>query len=168
MTNVILVVHVLVSIVLIAVVLMQRSEGGALGIGGGGGGGGGLMSARGVAGALVRTTMIFGAIFFATSLVLTTISTRSNDGQTDIERELNEESRAASGLPDTSDTDLFDPNTPLLPEASPSDSSAVESVLADPNAPETVADTEEAASAEDEDVPSDDISDLLSAPEENE
>ena len=44
---------------------MQRSEGGALGIGGGGGGaGGGLMSGSGVKGALVRTTIIFGAIFF--------------------------------------------------------------------------------------------------------
>ncbi|MEM7328961.1 MAG: preprotein translocase subunit SecG [Pseudomonadota bacterium] len=90
MTNVILVAHILVSIVLVVVVLMQRSEGGALGIGGGGGGaGGGLMSGSGVTGALVRTTIIFGAIFFISSLTLTIIATNENaDGRTDVTREL--------------------------------------------------------------------------------
>ena len=91
MTNVILVAHILVSIVLVIVVLMQRSEGGALGIGGGGGGGagGGLMSTGGVTGALVRTTIIFGAIFFISSLTLTTLATHQNsDTRTDVSREL--------------------------------------------------------------------------------
>ena len=89
--TVVLVAHILVSIVLIIVVLMQRSEGGALGIGGGGGGGG-LMSGRGVAGALVRTTIIFGAIFFVTSLGLTTIASKSDRGGiTDIEQDLIDE-----------------------------------------------------------------------------
>jgi len=91
MTNVILVAHIIVSIVLVIVVLMQRSEGGALGIGGGGGGGagGGLMSGSGVKGALVRTTIIFGAIFFISSLTLTIIATHENaDGRTDVQREL--------------------------------------------------------------------------------
>ena len=94
MLTVILVAHIIVSIVLIGVVLMQRSEGGALGIGGGGGGGpgGGLVSGSGMKGALIRTTIIFGAIFFITSLGLTTISTgRSSDGQTEIDRQLQEE-----------------------------------------------------------------------------
>ncbi|MEO1553691.1 MAG: preprotein translocase subunit SecG, partial [Pseudomonadota bacterium] len=91
MTNVILVAHILVSIVLVIVVLMQRSEGGALGIGGGGGGGpgGGLMSGSGMTGALVRTTIIFGAIFFISSLTLTIIATNENaDTRTDVTREL--------------------------------------------------------------------------------
>lgn len=90
MTNVILVAHILVSIVLVIVVLMQRSEGGALGIGGGGGGaGGGMMSGSGVKGALVRTTIIFGAIFFISSLTLTIMATHENaDGRTDVQREL--------------------------------------------------------------------------------
>lgn len=94
MLTVILVAHIIVSIVLIAVVLMQRSEGGALGIGGGGGGpGGGLVSGTGMKGALIRTTIIFGAIFFVTSLGLTTISTgRSSDGRTDLDVQLQEES----------------------------------------------------------------------------
>ena len=84
MTNVILVAHILVSIILVVVVLMQRSEGGALGIGGGGGAGGGLMSGRGVTGALVRTTIIFGAIFFVSSLTLTTLASRDNAASNDI------------------------------------------------------------------------------------
>ena len=98
--TVILVIHILVSIVLVCVVLLQRSEGGALGVGGGGGGGG-LMSGRGAAGALVRTTIIFGAIFFVTSLVLTTIASReSADSRTAIERELDgENSGTNNGAP---------------------------------------------------------------------
>ena len=91
MTNVILVAHILVSIVLVIVVLMQRSEGGALGIGGGGGGGagGGLVSGSGVTGALVRTTIIFGAIFFISSLTLTIIATNENaDPRSEVSREL--------------------------------------------------------------------------------
>ena len=78
--TVILVVHILVSIVLVGVVLLQRSEGGALGVGGGGGGGGGLMSGRGAAGALVRTTIIFGGIFFVTSLVLAWMARQEAEG----------------------------------------------------------------------------------------
>jgi len=101
MTNVILVAHILVSIVLVIVVLMQRSEGGALGIGGGGGGaGGGLVSGQGVKGALVRTTIIFGAIFFISSLTLTIMATNDNaGGLTDVQRELE------GDLPDPSATD---------------------------------------------------------------
>ena len=101
MTNVILVAHILVSIVLVIVVLMQRSEGGALGIGGGGGGaGGGLMSGQGVKGALVRTTIIFGAVFFISSLTLTIMATHDNaGGLTDVQRELE------GTLPTPSETD---------------------------------------------------------------
>ena len=106
MTNVILVAHILVSIVLVIVVLMQRSEGGALGIGGGGGGaGGGMMSGAGVKGALVRTTIIFGAIFFVSSLTLTIIATHENaDGRTDVQRELE------GTVPTDAETDGFNLN----------------------------------------------------------
>ena len=65
-----------------------------------GGGGGGLMTGQGVTGALVRTTIIFGAIFFISSLTLTTIATHENaDGRTDVQRELE------SDLPEASETD---------------------------------------------------------------
>ncbi len=66
-STVIIVIHLMVVLALVAVVLLQRSEGGALGMGGGGGG---LMSARGAANALTRTTGILAAAFFITSLSL--------------------------------------------------------------------------------------------------
>ena len=69
MTAVILTIHTLIVIALIGVVLLQRSDGGALGLGGGGGGGG-FMTGRGAANALTRTTSILAAAFFATSLIL--------------------------------------------------------------------------------------------------
>lgn len=81
METVILVVHILACVAMTGLVLVQKSEGGALGIGGGGGG---MMSGRGAAGALVRTTIIFGGIFFITSLALTTIASRSDEGQNSI------------------------------------------------------------------------------------
>ncbi|MSP68627.1 MAG: preprotein translocase subunit SecG [Alphaproteobacteria bacterium] len=76
MTTVLLVIHLLVAVVLIGVVLVQRSEGGALGIGGSGGGGGGFMSGRGTANLLTRATAILAAVFMVTSLGLALLHTR--------------------------------------------------------------------------------------------
>ena len=70
MITVVLVIHLLLAIALVGVVLLQRSEGGALGIGGGGGGMGGFMTGRGTANLLSRTTAILAAAFIVTSLVL--------------------------------------------------------------------------------------------------
>jgi len=71
MITVILVIHLLLAIALVGVVLLQRSEGGALGIGGGGGGGmGGFLTGRGTANLLTRTTAILALLFICTSLVL--------------------------------------------------------------------------------------------------
>ena len=70
MTTVLLVVHIMIAIALIAVVLLQRSEGGALGIGGGGG----FMTGRSAGNALTKTTAVLAAAFFATSLSLTIIA----------------------------------------------------------------------------------------------
>jgi preprotein translocase subunit SecG len=66
-----IVVQLIVSVALIGVVLLQRSEGGALGMGGGGSGLGGLFSPRGAADTLTRTTAILATLFFLTSLGLT-------------------------------------------------------------------------------------------------
>ncbi len=74
MTEILLVVHLLVALALIGSVLLQRSEGGALGIGGGGGGGGSMFSSRGVGNALTRTTAILALAFFATSITLTILA----------------------------------------------------------------------------------------------
>jgi preprotein translocase subunit SecG len=70
METVIIVIHLMVIVALVAVVLLQRSEGGALGIGGGNA----FMSSRGQGNVLTRATGILAAAFFATSIALTVIS----------------------------------------------------------------------------------------------
>jgi preprotein translocase subunit SecG len=80
METVLLVVHLIVALALIGIVLMQRSEGGALGIGGASSGGGNLFSARGVGNALTRTTAYLALAFFATSIALTLLATRAGTG----------------------------------------------------------------------------------------
>lgn len=70
METVIIVIHLMVIIALVAVVLMQRSEGGALGIGGGGN----FMSTRGQGNVLTRSTAILAAAFFATSIILSILA----------------------------------------------------------------------------------------------
>ncbi|HEY3778011.1 MAG TPA: preprotein translocase subunit SecG [Rhizomicrobium sp.] len=74
MQSVLIVIQLFVSIAMIIVVLLQRSEGGALGMGGGGSGLGGLFSPRGAADTLTRTTAILAIMFFVTSLALTLFS----------------------------------------------------------------------------------------------
>lgn len=66
MQTVLIVIHLMIVLALVGVVLIQRSEGGGLGIGGGSG----FMSARGTANALTRTTAILAGLFFVTSLGL--------------------------------------------------------------------------------------------------
>jgi len=73
MENVVLVVHLLLALGLIGVVLLQRSEGGGLGIGGGGG----VMSARGAATALSKITWGLAIAFLATSIGLTIIAAQN-------------------------------------------------------------------------------------------
>ena len=66
METIILVIHLLLAIALVGAVLLQRSEGGGLGIGGGGG----LMSVRGTANLLTRVTAVLAGGFMVTSIVL--------------------------------------------------------------------------------------------------
>ena len=73
MQTIVLVIHLLLALCLVGVILMQRSEGGALGLGGsggGGGGGGGFMTGRAAADALTRSTAILATCFFITSITL--------------------------------------------------------------------------------------------------
>jgi preprotein translocase subunit SecG len=72
MLTVLLIIHLMIAAALVGVVLMQRSEGGALGIGGGGG----FMTGRGAANFMTRVTAGLAAAFFATSLLLTLLATR--------------------------------------------------------------------------------------------
>lgn len=70
MQTVLIVIHLMVVVALVGVVLLQRSEGGGLGIGGGSG----FMTARGAANALTRTTGILAIAFFVTSLGLSILA----------------------------------------------------------------------------------------------
>jgi preprotein translocase subunit SecG len=74
MQTVLVVLQLFVSIALIVVVLLQKSEGGAFGMGGSGSGLGGLFSPRGAADTLTRATTILGILFFLTSVALTILS----------------------------------------------------------------------------------------------
>jgi preprotein translocase subunit SecG len=76
MQTVLLVIHLLIALALVGVILIQRSEGGGLGIGGGTMGG--MMSARGTANLLTRTTAILAGCFMATSIILAIMSGQHN------------------------------------------------------------------------------------------
>jgi preprotein translocase subunit SecG len=66
MQTVVIVIHLMIVATLIATVLLQKSEGGGLGVGGGAG----FMSSRGTANLLTRTTAVLAVGFFVTSLFL--------------------------------------------------------------------------------------------------
>jgi preprotein translocase subunit SecG len=70
MQTVIIVMHLMVIVALVAVVLLQRSEGGALGIGGSNN----LMTSRGQGNVLTKATTFLGIAFFATSIAMTVLS----------------------------------------------------------------------------------------------
>ena len=70
MQTVIIVIHLMIVTVLIGTVLLQKSEGGGLGMGGGAG----FMSSRGTANLLTRTTAVLAVGFFITSLLLSWIA----------------------------------------------------------------------------------------------
>ncbi len=79
MTTVLLLIHVMVAIALVGLVLLQRSEGGALGIGGGGGG---FMTGRSAGNALTKSTAVLAACFFATSLALSILASHQRPAPT--------------------------------------------------------------------------------------
>ena len=79
-----LAVHVLIAIALVGVILLQKSEGGALGMGGGGMSG--FMTGRSTANLLTRTTAILALLFFATSLSLVWFSNRDRAPRSIIEQ----------------------------------------------------------------------------------
>ena len=82
MDTVVLVIHLMIAIALVGAVLLQRSEGGALGIGGGGSG---MTSARGTGNLLSRTTAILAACFFMSSIGLTILARTSTTSESKID-----------------------------------------------------------------------------------
>jgi preprotein translocase subunit SecG len=113
---VLLVIHGMIALLLIGIVLMQRSEGGALGMGGGG-----FMSGRGQANFLTRTTAYLAAAFFATSIGLTLLANNVN------------RARSVLDLP-SANTPATSP-TPGAPGAAPSETPAVPTAPVVPAAP---------------------------------
>jgi len=81
--NLLLVLEIIVSLALVGVVLLQRSEGGALGMGGGPGG---FMTARGAGDLLTRITWILGSAFFVLALTLTILAGREKGGSSVVDR----------------------------------------------------------------------------------
>ena len=112
MENVVLVIHLILALGLIGIVLLQRSEGGGLGIGGGSGG----TSGRPASTALGKVTWLFAIAFIVTSLTLTIIAAKNSEGDSVIERlgtetgEDNKTNILGDDLLPPSDTD--DPLTP--------------------------------------------------------
>jgi preprotein translocase subunit SecG len=70
MQTVIILIHLMIVLAMVGLVLLQRSEGGGLGMGGGAG----FMSSRGTANVLTRATAILAGLFFVTSLVLSILA----------------------------------------------------------------------------------------------
>jgi preprotein translocase subunit SecG len=70
MLTVLIVIHLMIVVALIGVVLLQRSEGGGLGVGQSGG----FLSSRGTANVLTRTTAILATAFFLMSLALSVVA----------------------------------------------------------------------------------------------
>jgi preprotein translocase subunit SecG len=104
MTTVLLVIHIMIAAALVGIVLMQKSEGGALGMGGGG-----FMSGRGQANFLTRTTAYLAAAFFATSIALTLLANQSGRQRSIFD------TPAVSGAPSSPSAPAAAPGAPATP-----------------------------------------------------
>jgi preprotein translocase subunit SecG len=121
MENVVLIVHLLLALGLIGVVLLQRSEGGGLGMGGGGG----AMTGRAAATALGKITWFLAIAFIITSVTLTILAAKKSAGSSVLDRMApsaktqQDSTEPASSVPGGSD--LLPPSTgdsaPQVPRA---------------------------------------------------
>ncbi|ESW61617.1 MAG: preprotein translocase subunit SecG [Rhodobacter sp. CACIA14H1] len=115
MENVVLTIHLILALLLVGIVLLQRSEGGGLGMGGGNS----VMTGRGAATALQKLTWVFAAAFIVTSMTLTYLAASKADSesvldQIGVEAPAAEEGQAPAG------SDLLPPapaDAPLAPPA---------------------------------------------------
>jgi len=120
MQNVVLIVHLILALGLIAVVLLQRSEGGGLGMGSSGGG---AMAGRAAATAMSKVTWILAIAFICTSITLTIFAAQKAAGTSVIDRlGVTAPESTDSGVPALPDADSLLPpaegdNAPLVPRA---------------------------------------------------
>jgi preprotein translocase subunit SecG len=108
MITVVIVIHLIIAVALIGTVLLQKSEGGALGVGGGGMSG--FMSGRSTANLLTRTTAVLAAAFFATSIALALLAGSQRAPHTIIDQGAVPVAPAAPAQPAT-------PSAPAAPSA---------------------------------------------------
>lgn len=172
MQNIVLTIHLILAVLLTGIVLLQRSEGGGLGMGGGSGGG--VMSGRQAANAMTRLTWIFGIALFVTSISLTIIAARQSSNSSIMDQlgvpESQQGSGEQSGLeytppPSAGDDPLTPPApavdgaadessepaaalTPPAPEAAESETSAPNETVATPTDDDAVTETPEPAAGE--------------------
>lgn len=136
MLNVLLTIHLIACVALVIAVMLQRSEGGALGMGGGGTGG--LISGRGAAGVLVRTTMVLAGIFFLTSVVMTRLNNNANSQPGVLEREAGQTTDPFDTLnqPPSTTAPVTVPPAPTTPATTPAEAApAPAPATPDPLAP---------------------------------
>jgi preprotein translocase subunit SecG len=114
MQTLLLAIELVVAVLLVIFVLLQRSEGGALGIGGGGGGGGGfggLFSPRGASDTLTRTTAILAIMFFVVCMTLNLLVAHSYKQQSILDSQT---------VPARTSQPLQKPAAPAAPAPAPS------------------------------------------------
>lgn len=133
MANVLIVAYLLIVVALIAVILLQRSEGGGLGMGSSNSNG--LISVRGSANLLTRTTAILATLFFVLAITLTILA-ELNRGTDDILQKATETGTqpatvldALKQLQDSNTTDLPVPAT-TAPSATTTDGAATTTTTA--------------------------------------
>lgn len=112
MSAVVLVIHLILAVAIIGLVLLQRSEGGGLGMGSSGGGIGGLASPQATANALTRATWICVGCFFVTSLTLGVIASHAGGNKSILER-MNQPAAATTAPAEPAK----EPETPPEPSA---------------------------------------------------
>ncbi|MDO6591696.1 preprotein translocase subunit SecG [Loktanella sp. D2R18] len=115
MENVVLVIHLILALSLIGTVLLQRSEGGGLGMGGGGGG---ATGGRPAPTAMSKVTWILAIAFICTSIALTLISA-SNSANSSVVDRVDTEATEETTVPDLGES-LLPPSSddaPLIPSA---------------------------------------------------
>jgi preprotein translocase subunit SecG len=112
MTTLLLVIHIFLALALVITVLLQRSEGGALGIGGGQGGG--MMSGRAQANFLTRTTGVLAGLFMLNCLVLAILAGAHKQPRSIFDQI----PTTAPSIPSTGPAPLAPPITPAAPGTS--------------------------------------------------
>ena len=115
MSTVLLIIQLIISVILTGLILIQKSEGGALGIGGGGGGG--LMSGRSATTSIARMTAILGALFIINCLALSIVFNMENADKSQFD-----DTNAVAPL--TPALDSNDTTTPLEVETETPESAA--------------------------------------------